>query len=600
MSTYYIGLATTFHDPALAIVGPDGEVLHAEAAERFLQNKRAFNCEPDHLVRTAELLREHCQPKARFVIARSWNRRSVRLPWAAWIAQLAGLVEPDVLTRRTMQATSRTLLFERYRLYHTFLCTHSMHLKAGANLALILRRRLGPKQLRFVSFEHHLTHAATACYSSPYSEAACMVVDGTGEHGSVSCFGYAEGRIRPLARHRGSESLGALYMRVTELCGFSSYQGEEWKVMGLAPYGRIDPEIHRLLRGILTVEGCSLRHPRRRPLLDALRGLEAYRRRPGASALECADLACTWQAVFGEIMDQLLAGLHGQTGAHHLVLCGGCALNSSYAGRIVGHTAFRSLHIPSAPADDGNALGAALLAYDRYGRGNGPPPRVPSPYLGSRICPQTLERLVRFGGLETLKRLPGRVHVEAARLLAEGKILGWVQGRAEFGPRALGNRSILADPRRADMKDRLNREVKFREEFRPFAPAILHEHGPEYFENYQESRYMERTLRFRPAMQGRVPAVVHVDGSGRLQTVKREWNPEFHALIEAFHMLTGIPMVLNTSFNIMGKPLIHSAEDALAVFFTTGMDALVIGDYLIEKGAHETAQLSHHRLSGAR
>ncbi|MGH8532131.1 MAG: carbamoyltransferase C-terminal domain-containing protein, partial [Gammaproteobacteria bacterium] len=158
-----------------------------------------------------------------------------------------------------------------------------------------------------------------------------------------------------------------------------------------------------------------------------------------------------------------------------------------------------------------------------------------------------------------------------------------IQERAEFGPRALGNRSILADPRLSEMKDRLNREVKFREEFRPFAPAILHEYGEEYFENYQESPYMERTLRFKQEVRAKVPAVVHVDGTGRLQTVKREWNARFHALIEAFHRLTNVPLLLNTSFNIMGKPMVHTVEDALAVFFTTGMDALVIEDYLLEK-----------------
>jgi carbamoyltransferase len=583
VNTYYIGLATTFHDPALAIVGPDGDVLYAEATERHLQTKRAINCEPDHLFHTAELIREYCEPKARFVIARSWGPRATRLPLAASLAHLGGFIKPDLLAGPGMEGVSKTLLFERYRLYHLLLCVHSMHLKAGANLALILRRELGCKRLRFVSFEHHLTHAATACYSSPFSEAACMVVDATGERGSISSFSYAEGRIRPIRRHRGSESLGALYMRITELCGFSSYQGEEWKVMGLAPYGRINPEIYGLLRTLVHVEDGGLRYARRGHLLAALRGLESYGRKPGASPLEVADLACTWQRVFAELMDELLTAFHAETGAENLVLCGGCALNSSYAGGIVGNTHFKRLHIPSAPADDGNALGTALLSYERYGPAKRPPPRIPSPYLGSRICPQSLARLVLFGKLAKLQHLPDRIHIEGARLLAEGKVLGWVQGRAEYGPRALGNRSILADPRPATMKDRLNREVKFREEFRPFAPAILHEHGPHYFEDYQESPYMERTLRFRPEVRVRVPAVVHVDGTGRLQTVKREWNPEFHALIEAFYALTGVPLVLNTSFNIMGKPIIHSVEDALAVFLTTGMDALVIGNYLIQK-----------------
>lgn len=171
----------------------------------------------------------------------------------------------------------------------------------------------------------------------------------------------------------------------------------------------------------------------------------------------------------------------------------------------------------------------------------------------------------------------------AAEALASGAIVGWVQGRAEFGPRALGNRSILADPRDPAMKDRINALVKFREEYRPFAPAILDRYGDEYFEDYQESPYMERALRFRKEVADRVPAVVHADGTGRVQTVKREWNERFYELIAAFYGLTGIPLVLNTSFNIMGKPIIHSVEDALGLFYTTGMDVLVIEDYLLEK-----------------
>jgi carbamoyltransferase len=173
--------------------------------------------------------------------------------------------------------------------------------------------------------------------------------------------------------------------------------------------------------------------------------------------------------------------------------------------------------------------------------------------------------------------------MEAARLLSEGKLIGWMQGRAEFGPRALGNRSILADPRRKDMKEKINGSVKFREEFRPFAPSILDEFGDQYFENYEFTPYMERTLRFRPEMRDRVPAVVHVDGTGRLQTVRKDWNKRFHDLLTEFNKLTGVPVLLNTSFNVMGKPIVHSVEDAVSVFLTTGLDALVIGDFLIAK-----------------
>jgi carbamoyltransferase len=250
---------------------------------------------------------------------------------------------------------------------------------------------------------------------------------------------------------------------------------------------------------------------------------------------------------------------------------------------ILEHTGFANLHLPSAPADDGNAIGSALLAYKRYGGTLRSRSHPHTPYLGSAIPPRSLETLAKFGPRGKWRYLPGTVHKEAAAILAQGKIIGWMQGRAEFGPRALGNRSILADPRPPGMKDRINAEVKFREEFRPFAPSILHEWGPRYFDNYQESPYMERTLRFRLEVTSTVPAVVHADGTGRVHSVRRETNARFYALIEEFHTHTRIPLLLNTSFNVMGKPIIHSVEDALGVFYTSGLDALVIEDYLLEK-----------------
>jgi carbamoyltransferase len=204
-----------------------------------------------------------------------------------------------------------------------------------------------------------------------------------------------------------------------------------------------------------------------------------------------------------------------------------------------------------------------------------------TPYLGTAIDTSALPRIAQWE--PRLRHVGDRIAEEAARLLAAGKLVGWVQGRAEFGPRALGNRSILADPRPADAKDLINHKVKLREPFRPFAPSILAEHGAEWFEDFQLSPYMERTLRFRADRRALVPAVVHVDGTGRLQTVTAEMNQRYRALIDAFHAITGVPIVLNTSFNVMGKPILHSAEDALTMFYTTGLDAVAIGDWLIVK-----------------
>ena len=281
-------------------------------------------------------------------------------------------------------------------------------------------------------------------------------------------------------------------------------------------------------------------------------------------------------------MQAQLKETEANVASSNLVLTGGCALNSSFNGKILDATGpFQSLYVPSAPADDGNAIGAAMLAFDDDNPGERARKTFHSPYLGKDLSQASLERIADRES--RIVRLGDEVTKRAAECLAEGKLVGWVQGRAEFGPRALGNRSILADPRPAGAKDMINAKVKYREHFRPFAPSILHEHGDQWFENYQESPYMERTLKFRQEVRHRVPAIVHQDGTGRLQSVKREWNSRYYDLINNFYALTDVPLLLNTSFNIMGRPILHTPEDALLMFYTTGIDVLVVGDYIIEK-----------------
>lgn len=354
--------------------------------------------------------------------------------------------------------------------------------------------------------------------------------------------------------------------------------------MGLAAYGTFDEQLYELLKPLVAVSGLQLRQG----CSDAearsrLRELRSMVREPGSSPLQAADLAHTGQALFEELATLLIRNLSDLELSGNLALAGGCALNSAFNGQVLERTGFDALHVPSAPGDDGNALGAALLAYHRDNPGVAPRARVMSPFLGSTMDSEALSRLARHGAAGKVSSLGNLGLGRVADWLAEGKIVGWVQGRAEYGPRALGNRSILADPRDAGNVDRLNREVKFREAFRPFAPAILDEAGPTYFANYQTTPYMERALRFRPEVANQVPAVVHEDGTGRLQSVRRDWNAKFYDLIQAFSERSGVPILLNTSFNVMGKPIIHSVEDAVGVFATTGMDALVIEDVVLEK-----------------
>lgn len=574
--TYYIGLCVTYHDPAIAIVDDTGAVAFAEAAERHLQYKRAPNCDADAFERLPHWLREHCPDAERFVIAGNWR---LRRPFYERAAAAVGLLRAQGLARSGFKRLRSPLA--NSQLHHMMACNRLSIARFGLNLSRALHEYYPLCPVAYRDFDHHATHAAGACYASGFDEALCAVLDSYGEGGAFAFYRFRNGSLERLPDAGGNGSLGLYYMKLTELCGFDWNLGEEWKTMGLAPYGQLDAEIHDALQDVLRTCGLGLRHPPE--LFDALAKLEGRRRKRGQPTLQAADFAYTGQYYFEQILLELLDRLHAAYPEENLALSGGCALNSAGNGQILSYTPFRRLYVPPAPADDGTALGAAWLAY-REEHPEFAGAATLSPYLGARLSEETLARLVRHAGGLTIRHLPATLCEETARLLAQGKLVGWLQGRAEFGPRALGNRSILADPRDPDMKDRINARVKFREEFRPFAPSILPEYGPEYFLNYCDTPYMERTLRFRAEATERVPAVVHADGSGRAQSVRADWNPRFDELLRAFHRETGVPVLLNTSFNVMGKPIAHSVEDAIAVFMTSGLDALAMGDWLLVKG----------------
>jgi carbamoyltransferase len=579
MPRNYVGLANSFHDSALAIVDSRGQVVFAEATERSLQSKRALCISPDLVHHTGDIIRQFCEPGAQIVTARSWrdppptNPTEMLRPFDAKRAAL----------ERRYGEIPEALLQELVGMRHAVLSMWRASALSGHNLDYELGRINWPQPFVAArrSYDHHLTHAATACFGSRFDEALCAVVDGVGEGSACAFFSYRRGELKPiLSRSTGSGSLGFFYLKVCLACGFGILTGEEWKVMGLAAYGQRDDALVQFFRQMINVNGLALES-----VDDDEQQLALYelRRQSQQSRSLAANVAFAGQLVFTETLVALLDNLSKQDSSQNLVLCGGCALNSSANGVIVGGTSFRHLHVPSAPADDGNAIGAALLAYRDDHPEFEPDGQLQSAYLGSRMSGEVLRNVQRFAGRAGVTECAEAAPKRAAQLLAQGKIIGWIQGRAEFGPRALGNRSILADPRPADIKDRINARVKFREEFRPFAPSILHEFGPEYFEDYQESPYMERTLKFRANVLHRVPGVVHLDGTGRLQSVRREWNAQFHELIEQFRVLTDVPLILNTSFNVMGKPIAHSVEDVLAVFYSSGLDAVFVDGLLIEK-----------------
>jgi carbamoyltransferase len=579
----YIGLSCSLHDNAIAIVNSEGELVFAEASERYLQNKRALCSPPDDLIRAGELLEQYCEPDAELVVVKSWSDGAPAI-FAREDAHAASLL-------RTAERIGglEEIVFGLLDYRHTLQMAGHAITGAGRGISYHCKRGgTRPAHTVHRAYDHHKTHAAYACLSSPFEAATCAIVDGFGEGVSTAIYAFEKGRIRELTPRPSdlgamTRSLGVFYMDLCSWCGLEKWKGEEWKVMGLAAYGKRDERLYELFRGLLDVEGAQFSRPA--SATAAVAELAKRRRPRGAPLRDWADMAYTGQLVFCELFGKLLRNVREIAPSDNLVLGGGCALNAAWNGEVLGKTGFKRLHVPSAPADDGNAVGAALLAYTEDHPDAAAHASWSSPYLGSCASEHALAHLVRLGGVSKLSVCPGKIHERAADLLAEGKMIAWMQGRAEFGPRALGNRSILADPRPKDMKDRINAKVKFREEYRPFAPSILHDFGEQYFVDYQWTPNMERALRFRDGVGDLVPAVVHQDGTGRLQSVTEQSNPLFHGLIRAFHQRTGVPLLLNTSFNVMGKPIVHSVEDALGVFFTCGLDALVIGDVLIEKSS---------------
>ena len=575
---YYIGIANTCHDPALAVVSPEGELIFAEALERYFQQKRAWDLPPDHWGRLLEVIRSYCDPEKGFVAATSWKTSGLlgkQFETGDMTTQAGGSEwnpgerAPNSLFRA---CDGQWLLWSQKRAYDG----------CGGHLFYLLANYFGCRDVRFRRYDHHLAHAAEACFTSPFDRALCLIADGEGEIGSVSCFFYSGGKLKPVGRSWGPGSPGRFYAKITELCGFDWRKGEEGKVMGLAAYGRQNDALVRDLKALVRPNGWQLVQAGESDLADV------FGRMGDGATFSREDIAGAGQKVFEQIMEGLLEALYDRGGSENLVLGGGCALNSSFNGKISRNTRFKNVHVPCAPGDDGNAAGAAFLAFledhpEHYSDGVKYPDSWSSPYLGSKMDSEVLTRALHSFPPGMVSRHPGTIHFKAAELLSQGNILGWIQGRAEYGPRSLGNRSILADPRLENMKDRLNREVKFRETFRPFAPAILASEADGWFHYCLKSPYMSFTLPWREERIGKAPAVVHKDGTGRLQTVDDKLNPDFYNLLTAFDRFSGMPLLLNTSLNIMGKPIVHSLEDVIGIFFTTGMDALAVGDYLIRK-----------------
>jgi carbamoyltransferase len=451
--------------------------------------------------------------------------------------------------------------------------------------------------------EHHLAHAASAFLPSEHARAAILTVDGFGDFSST-LLAVGEGHaIRPLSRVHFPHSLGVLYTMVSQFIGFDRY-GDEGKVMGLAPYGR--PAFRDAFAEILSSGHGSFRldlswfthhedgvaygvdadgRPTVGPLFSPRmeERFGAPRRRGAEVTDRDRDLAHSLQDACERVVLDLAREVVASTGCRDLCMAGGVALNSVANGRIALDGIADRVFVQAAASDDGTALGAALwVAANRLGQGRRW--RMREACLG----PSWDEGALRTALEPEAARLEWTRLEEAALVdrvaddLAAGRIVGWFQGREEWGPRALGSRSILADPRDPAMKERLNARVKHREAFRPFAPSVLAEATAEVFGSGHPSPFMAHVYPVRPAWRGRLPAVTHVDGTGRLQTVSRESSPLYHRLISAFRDRTGVPVVLNTSFND-DEPIVHRPEEAVACFLRTDMDALALGPFYVRR-----------------
>jgi carbamoyltransferase len=582
--TAVLGISAYHGDAAAALV-VDGQLVAAAEEERFTRIKHcagfpahairaclgAAGLEPrevDHFVLGRDP-RAHLLRKAAFVIARR--------PRVGLLVDRAGSSRK---VRHAADAIAETL---------------------GLDPALVGRR------LHWV--EHHRSHLSSAFLVSPFETSAVCAVDGFGDFVSTS---WASGRnttVEMIRRVHFPHSLGLLYLAVTQYLGFLDY-GDEYKVMGLAPYSEPDlaDRVRRLVRlgpdGDFALDlsffrhatqGVSMTWDRGRPTIgrvytQALEELLGPARGPG-DALEARHeaVAASLQAVFEEAVFHVLNGLHRRTRARRLCLAGGCALNGVANAKVRERTPFEEVYVQPAAGDAGTALGAAFEVWHRSGkRSRGFV--MDHAFWGPEFGPEEVRRALdgRRGEL-TGQGCQARDILDddelcrsTAQRLADGDVVGWFQGRMEWGPRALGNRSILADPRRPDMREIINTRIKHREKFRPFAPSILEEALDDYFAGAAPDPFMTHVYPVRPEKRATIPAVVHVDGTGRLQTVSRQTHPLYWQLLKAFEKLTGVPVLLNTSFN-ENEPIVLRPEEALDCFLRTWMDVLVLGRTVIAK-----------------
>jgi carbamoyltransferase len=569
-----------YHANASASLLCDGRLVTAVEEERFNRVKYAAGF-PANAIR-------HCLAEAGLSIGEIDHVAIPRNPWARMGTKLFyGVRMP------------------RFALERSRVLTHF----SGIHEELARECDVAPETIRarYHRVEHHVAHLASTFFVSPFDQAAVLSTDGLGDFASTM---WATGEGSRLKIHGAvafPHSLGLYYTAISQYLGFWKF-GDEYKVMGLAAYGEpaYQDEFRRIVRPA-NGKGFSLgleyfchhrtgpqmtwQHSDKTPVLGRLFSpyLEERLGRTRTSAepvgKQHKDIAASLQTVLEEAYFRLLNSLHRKTQRNAACLAGGVAFNCVANGKIFDQTPFSDVYVQPAAGDGGLSLGAAYYVYHQI-LGHPRTFVMEHAYWGPQFTPEAVRMAVEGSGLSDSFSVQRLAVEELLRLtaahIAAGKIVGWFQGRAEWGPRALGNRSILVDPRRGRMKDVLNQRIKHREPFRPFAPSILEEATAQYFEHSYPSPFMNLAYAVRPEKRAMIPAPTHVDGTGRLQTVSRRTNPLYWALIKEFEKLTSVPVVLNTSFN-ENEPIVLKPQEAIDCFLRTKMDVLVVGNYLIEK-----------------
>jgi carbamoyltransferase len=568
-----LGISAYFHDSAAALV-EDGEILAAVQEERFTRARHDSNF-PTNAIKSCLEITGISAAEIDFVVFYD---------------------KPLLKFERLLE----TYLSETPRGFSSFRKAMPLWLREKLFIRDLIAKELrslgfdnfGDKQILFS--EHHLSHAASAFYPSPFAEAGILTIDGVGEWTTTSIAQGSGAKIEIKKEIHFPHSLGLLYSAFTSYCGFKVNSGE-YKLMGLAPYGkpdyantirdnlidiRPDGSYHLNMDYFDYATGLKMTNAK----FDRLFGRTARKAETGLDPFYM-DIAASIQDVCEEVVEKLCRHTLEITGSENLCLAGGVALNCVANGKVLQKGLAKNIWVQPAAGDAGGAIGAALAFYFdsvKTGVRNETAEGMKGCYLGASFSQDQVEVVLKKKNAVFHLLSEMEVAKKAATILAEGKAVGWFQGRMEFGPRALGNRSVLADPRNPEMQKNLNLKIKFRESFRPFAPVVLAERAGEWFGLKEESPYMMFTTNVVKAGNP-IPAVTHVNGSARVQTVDGKTNPKLHALLSEFDQLTACPVLVNTSFNVRGEPIVNRPEDAYDCFMSTGLDALFIENCFLLK-----------------